>query len=159
MGSSWIDPKCSSQYVLTSPPPLIKHTPTEGLLQAREHAHWRWCSPPIMVFIYIYRRTGWKACSWYNITNRCKANYGNLKLGIPSEEMTLQSQCSFLTYCKKWYTLVAVTVSPHFLRNCDPQVYIVTNSTMIQVWLKKHQVRWILYTCYLCFHTDFTCLC
>ena len=35
MGSNWIDLKCSSQYVLTSLPPLTKQTLTEGLVQAK----------------------------------------------------------------------------------------------------------------------------
>ena len=34
MGSNWIDLKCSSQYVLTSLPPITKQSPTEGLVQA-----------------------------------------------------------------------------------------------------------------------------
>ena len=38
MGSTWIDLKCSSQYVLTSLPPLTKQTSTEGLVQARQRA-------------------------------------------------------------------------------------------------------------------------
>ena len=34
VGSNWIDLKCSSQYVLTSLPPITKQSPTEGLVQA-----------------------------------------------------------------------------------------------------------------------------
>ena len=34
MRSNWIDLKYSSQYVLTSLPPLTKQTLTEGLVQA-----------------------------------------------------------------------------------------------------------------------------
>ena len=36
MGSNWIDLKCSSQYVLTSLPPITKQSPTEGLVQANQ---------------------------------------------------------------------------------------------------------------------------
>ena len=36
MGSNWIDLKCSSQYVLTSLPPITKQSPTEGLVQAMD---------------------------------------------------------------------------------------------------------------------------
>ena len=35
MGSNRIDLKCSSQYVLTSLPPITKQSPTEGLVQAK----------------------------------------------------------------------------------------------------------------------------
>ena len=40
MGSTWIDLKCSSQYMLTSLPPLTKQSPTatEGLVQSRQRA-------------------------------------------------------------------------------------------------------------------------
>ena len=40
MGSTWIDLKCSSQYVLTSLPPLTKQSSaaTDGLVQARQRA-------------------------------------------------------------------------------------------------------------------------
>ena len=34
MGSNWINLKCSSQYVLTSLPPITKQSPAEGLVQA-----------------------------------------------------------------------------------------------------------------------------
>ena len=36
MRSNWIDLKCSSQYVLTSLPPITKQSPTEGLVQAND---------------------------------------------------------------------------------------------------------------------------